>query len=332
MAAKPPLRARVAHRLRRRLAPHVRLLFEEAGLAPTAAAASDAGAADGAAPAAAPTPAPVESPLAAQVIHLEYPVNPIPRWGYENPPHRLLDERIGRQMSDYADWLEQFLAFSDQFGQIPVEDTGRAEQPCWRNGMFPGLDIVALYGFLALTRPRRYLEIGSGQSTRVASLAIHQHGLDTTITSIDPQPRADIDALCDRVIRQPLEETDLSAFDQLDAGDILFIDGTHRTLMNSDVTVALLDVLPTLRPGVLVQIHDIRLPWDYPHGWIDRYYSEQYVLAAYLLATEPPFDIVLPNFYVSIHEKLARILEPLWCRPELTGVETHGESFWLRTR
>lgn len=324
MAADVPLRARIAGRLRRRLAPQVRLLFEEAGLAPSPAPVPS--------PVPVPSPALVPEPPAGHVIQLEYPVDSRPRWGHDNPPHRLLNERIGRHVESYAGHLSQFLKFTDRFCAIPLHETGRAEQPCWRNDMLPGLDVVALYSFLALTNPRRYFEIGSGHSTRVARLAIREQGLRTSITSVDPQPRAEINGLCDEVIRQPLEHTDLSIFDRLEDGDILFIDGTHRTLMNSDVTVAFLDVLPSLGPGVLVQIHDIWLPWDYPHAWIDRYYSEQYVLAAYLLAHEPPFDVVLPNFFVTIQDELASILEPLWARPELAGVPTHGGSFWIRTK
>jgi hypothetical protein len=298
----------MAHRLRRRLAPHLRLLFEDAGLI--------------AEPAHAPAPD-------GQVIVLDYPVDPTPRWGYGRPAHPLLYERIDRNRTRYADLLGQFLKFTDHFLTIPVENTGRLDEPCWCNGFLPGLDVVALYSLLALTNPERYIEVGSGNSTRIARLAIREHGLRTTITSIDPQPRAEIDALCDRVVRQSLEHTTLDVFEELGAGDILFIDGSHRTLMNSDATVVFLEVLPALAPGVLVEVHDIWLPLDYPPEWAQRYYSEQYLIAAYLLAKEPPFNVVLPNAFVSLDDELSGVLAPLWSRPELAGIETHGGSFWL---
>jgi hypothetical protein len=266
-----------------------------------------------------------------QVIRLDYPVDPVPRWGYDRPAHRMLHERIDRGRVRYAELLEQFGKFTEYFRAIPVEETGRVEQPCWRNGWLPGLDVVALYSLLVLNNPKRYVEVGSGNSTRVARLAIRQHGLRTTITSIDPQPRADIDRLCDLVVRAGLEHTSLDLFDELESGDILFIDGSHRTLMNSDATVAFLEVLPALPAGVLVEVHDVTLPWDYPAAWAERFYSEQYLLAAYLLAKQAPFEVVLPNFFISNDNELSGILAPLWERPELAGIETHGGSFWVET-
>jgi hypothetical protein len=312
VTAKPRLRARMAERIRHRLAPHLRLLFEEAGLAASATER------------AAEVPEPT-----GQVIRLDYPVDSVPRWGHGRPAHPQLYERINRHRDSYADLLTQFLKFTDNFLDIPVEETGRPEQPCWRNGWLPGLDLVSLYSLLALTNPKRYVEVGSGNSTRTARLAIREHGLRTTITSVDPQPRAEIDALCDQVIREPLEQTSLTIFGELEPGDILFIDGSHRTLMNSDATVLLLDVLPVLVPGVLVEVHDVLLPWDYPPEWAERFYSEQYLLAAYLLANEPPFKVVLPNAFISMDSELAARLQPLWSHAELAGVETHGGSFWL---
>ena len=65
--------------------------------------------------------------------------------------------------------------------------------------------------------------------------------------------------------------------------------------MNSDVAVFFLDILPNLAPGVVVHIHDVFLPDDYPPQWIERYYSEQYLLACYLLAESTKFDVILPN-------------------------------------
>jgi hypothetical protein len=63
----------------------------------------------------------------------------------------------------------------------------------------------------------------------------------------------------------------VAIFDRLQAGDVLFLDGLHRGFMNSDVTGFMLDVLPRLRPGVLVYVHDIPLPWDYPDMFTDWY-------------------------------------------------------------
>jgi hypothetical protein len=101
--------------------------------------------------------------------------------------------------------------------------------------------------------------------------------------------------------------------------------------MNSDVTMLFLDVIPRLPAGVLVQVHDVTLPYDYPAQWIDRYYSEQYLLAAYILAHETALDIVLPCLFASLDPELHGILTPFWSADWMQGAETHGGSFWFRT-
>ena len=125
------------------------------------------------------------------------------------------------------------------------------------------IDLLTLYTFVRKYRPATYIEIGSGVTTCFTHLA-RQHGqLATRIVSIDPEPRLQIDAICDDVIRSGLESCDISIFETLAPNDIVFVDGSHRSFMNSDVTVFFIDVLPLLRPGVLVHLHDISLPWDY---------------------------------------------------------------------
>jgi hypothetical protein len=196
----------------------------------------------------------------------------------------------------------------------------------------PALDGVALYSFIANNKPNLYMEVGSGNSTKFARKAIVDHNLDTIIVSIDPNPRAEVDEICDEVIRKPVEAIDIQIFDRLNTNDILYVDNSHRVFMNSDATTILLDVIPRLRSGVLVEIHDVTLPYDYPTEWISRYYSEQYLLSAYLLAKGTIFDIILPNMFISHDKELNSILAPLWKIEEMKNVETHGCSFWIRMK
>jgi hypothetical protein len=162
---------------------------------------------------------------------------------------------------------------------------------------------------------------------------VDDHGLKTRIISIDPRPRAEIDALCHEVRREPLEDTDLEVFGRLGAGDILFVDGSHRVFMNSDVAAVFLDVLPRLPSGVLVYIDDIYLPLDYPPDWIPRYYSEQYLLATLLLAGSPRYEVVLPCHFVVNDPDLRRVLDPLWgAGPLAEAAACGGNGFWLRIR
>jgi hypothetical protein len=115
------------------------------------------------------------------------------------------------------------------------------------------------------------------------------------------------------------------------------MDGSHRSFMNSDVTVFFLEVLPRLQSGVLVHMHDIFLPEDYPpHSMLNfyphRYWSEQYLLAASLLAGHQNYDVLLPNYFISITSELSDILNPLWTNPRMEGVPRGGSSFWIQIR
>ena len=277
------------------------------------------------------SPAPPGAP-AVQVIGLDYPVHSVPRYGFGKPPHPELYGLIAKGNERYAETLTSFVRFREHLLRIPVSGPERSAEPRWVNGMIPALDTVSLYSFLALRDPLRYVEVGSGNSTAFARRAIQDQRLRTSITSIDPHPRAEIDAVCDRVIRQPLEELDLALFRELEAGDVLFVDGSHRVFMNSDAVVVFLEIIPRLPPGVLVQIHDIRLPYDYYPEWADRYYSEQYLLAAYLLAGGDRVSVALPNAFISAEPRLHALLDRLWRAPQMSGAETHGDSFWLETR
>jgi hypothetical protein len=267
-----------------------------------------------------------------RVVFLDYPVYPKQRWNTSNP-HSELWEIINANRSDYVDLLKSFVSFTKDFSRIPKRHSNDSStsEPRWINGWMPAMDGIALYSLIALRRPKCFVEVGSGISTKFAKRAITDHQLDTQIISIDPHPRVEIDLICDRVIREPVEAVGLDIFDKLDRNDILYIDNSHRVFMNSDATVIFLDVIPRLKSGVLVQIHDVMLPYDYPVEWVDRYYSEQYLLAAYLLARGQRLRIVLPNAFISGDPELRNILSPLWLAANLNNVETHGVSFWFQT-
>jgi hypothetical protein len=262
-------------------------------------------------------------------IQLDYNLNSVPRYGYGRPFHRGLQDLIERRRSHYHELLERFLAFTDDLISLP-RDQIRPGEPYWNNGFLPSLDIVSLHSLLCLHRPKRFLEVGSGNSTLIARRAISLRSLPTRIISIDPEPRAEVDAVCDEIHRAPVESINPEIFAQLQAGDFLFIDGSHRTFMNSDVTAIFLDVLPVLPPGVFVHFHDIFWPADYPPVWIERYYSEQYLLACWLLGGSR-LSIELPNSFITNDQTLLQVLAPLSSRPEMQQVPLFGGSFWLRT-
>jgi hypothetical protein len=267
------------------------------------------------------------------VILLEYPISSKQRWDLDHPNQELytiLDDH----RDIYTSNLLSFLSLSEYFVTIPEHkpQTTLSDEPYWINGWLPPLDGIALYSFLVTNKPKYYLEIGSGNSTKFARKAISDHNLDTKLISIDPHPRAEIDNICDEMIRKPVESVPVDVFNRLNANDILFVDGSHRVFMNSDATILFLDVIPRLNPGVLVEIHDVTLPYDYPANWVERYYSEQYLLAAYILAKGNMFDIILPNYFISRDNELKRLIWPLRARGELKNISLSGSSFWIRIK
>jgi hypothetical protein len=241
-----------------------------------------------------------------------------------------LAELVAAGEPSYRAALERIASYGDELARIP-HDAPDGRSPAWVNDFLPGLDGAAIYAYLRSREPRTYLEVGSGTSTRFARRAIEDGGLATRIVSIDPSPRAEVDAICDEVIRSPMELADAAPFEALEAGDVLFLDGSHRVFTGSDATVFFLDLLPALAPGVLVGVHDVYLPDDYPADIAERHYSEQYLLAALILGEPSWLRLELAADFVSKRPELASTLDPLWSRPELAGVQTHGVALWLET-
>lgn len=261
-------------------------------------------------------------------VFVKYPVNPVPRYGYGRPANRAIHDILDRDRIQYKIQLQEFARFRDQFNAISETEQEDSHEPCWSNPWFSGLDAIALYSFLAMSKPSTYLEIGSGNSTKFAHRAIRDHNLNTSIISIDPHPRAEVDAISDIVHRQLLQDIDLSVFDCLKEGDILFFDGSHCCFMNSDVAVFFLEVLPRIPAGVLIHIHDIHLPNDYPPERARHYESEQYLLAALLLAEGVRYRTILPNTFIVNDNELCSILDPVWSLDD-AKIQSQGVSFWL---
>jgi hypothetical protein len=263
----------------------------------------------------------------------EYSYRPQRRYGDGKPLHPGIESLLAAGLERYERQLREFLRFSDDFLRIRRDaDRSAPNSPHWVNGFIPGLDAIAIYGLVASRRPRVFCEIGSGNSTKFAAAAKRAHSPGTTLVSIDPAPRSDIRNVSDTVITTPLQDCDLSVFSTLGPGDMLFLDGSHRVLQNSDVSVFFLEVLPGLQSGVLVHVHDIFWPLDYPDEWARRMYSEQYMLGMLLIFAPDKFDVILPNSYISNCTPLAGMFSELWRAPHLAGIEPYGGSFWFAKR
>ncbi len=266
-----------------------------------------------------------------QTLHLDYHVNLVPRSRPETGDglkemHLILDQRRAAIKNE----VERILNFAPELHAIRKRsEESNPLLPAWNNNFLPGLDIAALYMFIADRKPKKYMEVGSGNSTLVAAAAKNQYSTDTEIISIDPYPRADIDQVAQRIVRRPFEQVGPEWADELEAGDMLFIDNSHRALPNSDATVFFLEWLPRLKPGVIVQVHDVYLPWDYPEDMCERGYSEQYMLAAMVMSNPQRYRSIFPAFWVAQQPEFQTVLSPLWDHENLRGVERHGGSFWF---
>ena len=261
--------------------------------------------------------------------HFDYPYTASIRYGAGYPAHEGLAGIIGAGRERYAVLLDEMGQLQADFAAVPFGGTGEELTPYWLNAWYPALDGMALTAMLRRRNPALMVEIGSGMSTKFARRAVGTYGLRTRITSIDPEPRADIDKLCDHVIRKPLEACDPAIFDALNPGDVFFLDSSHRAFQGSDVTVFFLEILPRLKPGVIVHVHDIYLPDDYIAGHVRRMWNEQYLLATALLFGSQAFEILFPAWFVSRDPELRASARKALCNCPLETLDLYGASFWL---
>ncbi len=207
------------------------------------------------------------------------------------PPYAAIAALFERCEADFAALLARL---GDHAGAFEAIAAAPAPAPRWTQDWFPRLDAAVAY---AMVRggvhagvpsgpPARIVEVGSGHSTRFLARAVADGGLATTITAIDPAPRAAIRDLSVRGSVQWIETTLQDAgempFEGLGPGDIVFIDSSHIAMPGSDVDMLLNRVLPALAAGVRVHLHDVFLPDDYPAEWAWRGYNEQLCVAALL--------------------------------------------------
>lgn len=186
----------------------------------------------------------------------------------------------------------------------------------WLNRWFPPQDARTYYGLLRRYRPRLVVEIGGGYSTMVAARAAVLNGA-TELVCIEPNPgpalRAGFPGLA-TLLESPLQQVEVTIFDRLQAGDVLFVDSSHAGGIGSDVNHIFFRILPRLRAGVLVHFHDIFTPWDYPRSWAKErrlFFTEQYLLQAFLMFNRC-YDVLLLNSFLAREhgELVTRCLGP----------------------
>ncbi len=167
------------------------------------------------------------------------------------------------------------------------------------NGMFSYGDAEFLYNLVRFKKPRRVYEIGSGNSTLLVMEAIKRNKQSHPAYScehlcIEPYELPWLEQTGVTVRREVVESVDKSLFQQLDTDDLLFIDSSHIIRPQGDVLCEFLEIMPLLKPGVIVHVHDVFTPRDYPHSWIVekvRLWNEQYLLEA-VLSGNPHWKVI----------------------------------------
>jgi hypothetical protein len=184
-----------------------------------------------------------------------------------------------------------------RFSEAVTDTTGYS----FFNDYFVSPDADVAYALLRQTQPRRVMEVGSGNSTKLFRQAIADGGLRTELASIDPDPRTPVDATADRFVMSRLEDLPSSYIpDSLQQGDILFIDSSHEIRVGNDVLNLLLNIVPKLEAGVLIHLHDIFLPYEYPREWLIDHgwnWNEQYLVQAMLQGSEQ-FEVLWPGHFL----------------------------------
>lgn len=217
--------------------------------------------------------------------------------------------------------------YRSEYQTFPPTPNGDESQYFLENGWFGSVDAEVLYSLLRRFQPARVVEVGSGFSTRLMRRAIDDGKLATRITSIDPHPNTSVQPYADEYIKSPVEDVEVQRIvNLLSPGDILFIDSSHEVKTGGDVPYLYLEIMPRLRAGVLIHIHDIFLPFDYPEQWVfDWRWTEQYLVHAFL-AYNQTFEILWPARYMwgYHHDAIVEII------PSATATLGYPTSLWLR--
>jgi hypothetical protein len=240
-----------------------------------------------------------------------------------------IDFNDGSHETILQDIFPRFIAAYDYPERL--EENPELTQFFTQNSQFSWLDSRALFVLLREWRPQRFIEVGSGFSTLLAADVNRRFlGDSIAITCVEPYPREFLRKGIigvSRLIEEKVQDVPLAEFTALQAGDVLFIDSSHVAKTGSDVNFLYFDVLPRLKPGVRVHIHDIFLPHDYPRDWVideNRSWNEQYLLRALLMHSKA-YRVVFGCSYA------------FWRFPELVkaalahprGHAFAGGSFWI---
>ena len=195
---------------------------------------------------------------------------------------------IDWNIEEQLNLLKSF-CFNDELKNVPTTMIDE-ETFYMTNTLFESGDAEYLYNMIRLKKPARIFEIGSGNSTQIAIKAIKKNqeenaGYKCKHLCIEPYEMPWLEKTGVTVVRQRVEEVNKMLFSELEKDDILFIDSSHIIRPQGDVLFEFLELIPSLKAGVIVHIHDIFSPKDYLNEWVVNevhFWNEQYLLEAFL--------------------------------------------------
>ncbi len=236
---------------------------------------------------------------------------------------------IDLNIAGQLDLLQQFAAYYPE-QPFPAQPDSRTRY-YFENEAFSYADALFLYSMIRYKRPQRMIEIGSGFSSFVM-LDTNDLFFDGRIqlTFIEPDDirlktrLKDSDKTRTRILPTLLQQVDLSIFEELQSGDILFVDSSHVSKIGSDVNLIFFEVLPRLAKGVTIHFHDVFYPFEYPEEWVrsGRYWNEDYMLRAFLQFNSSFKIRIWDEFLCRFHADRVQSLMPL-CLKNIGG------SLWL---
>jgi hypothetical protein len=226
-----------------------------------------------------------------QPNHSGWPLNDVP-FLREHPEIWFREEvpaEVNWDLDGQRRLLEHIGTFVGELSDIPEGPSARTGELVWENGTFPRDDVYAYYGLVRHLQPRHVVEVGAGWSSLVLARALAANGEACDVTLIEPAPNRSVlsELPADwNMIESLVQFVDLSVFDVLEPGDILFYDGSHCVRTGSDVNWMFFEVLPRLPAGVWIHVHDLMWPYDYGPSWVlddGLSWNEQYLVQAFLM-------------------------------------------------
>ena len=259
-----------------------------------------------------------------------------PQFNFRQLRRSLSEERrlpgIDMNVDEQLQLLAKF-SFASELAETPFEKPVPLDFYL-DNPSFGSGDAEYWYQLIRTVRPRRIIEIGSGYSTLIAMKAIRRNQMDDSEyrcdhVCVEPYEMPWLEDTGVHVVRQKVEDLDPGFFADLSRNDILFIDSSHVLRPQGDVLFEFLEILPTLQIGVIVHVHDVFTPRDYPPSWLleeNRFWNEQYLLEAFLTHNDSWKILGALNYLRHNHFESLRLAAPF-----LTADREPGSFYMIRT-